>query len=165
MPAKLSSRDASEYLQSMSHTRDAGLDFSSLCSIWMLPTKKPWKFYVCFWNRSAVISASSRTSSTSVSTRQLSSFKFVVRDAFPYEMQLISIVKGSQFHSLAAQVQAEQRQQFACFLTLKSYRAVSNTINCSGEKIWVLASDFKKRQVELLGSSSDMTTLTQKDGM
>lgn len=89
----------------------------------------------------------------------------MVRDAFPYKRQLISIVKGSQFHSLAAQVQAEQQQHFAYFLTLKSYKAIYNRINCSGEKLLVLASDFKKRQAELLGSSSDMTTLTQKDGM
>lgn len=99
-----------------------------------------WK--LCFQNRNLVISATSRTSSTSISTRHSSSLRqLVVRHAFVYKMQLVRAVKEGQFHNLTEHVQAEQQQHFAHFLTHTSNKATPNTINCSGEKPLVLASN------------------------
>lgn len=110
------------------------------------------------------MSATSTIASISISIRHA---KFVVGHAFPYEMHLVSAVKEGQFHNLIEQVQAEQQQHFAIFFfTRASNKAISNTTNCSGEKLLVLASNFKNYwQAELPASSTNVTTLTQKAGL
>lgn len=92
--------------------------------------------------------------------------QFVVGHAFPYKTQLANAVKEGQSHNLTEQVQAEQQQHFAHLFTRTSNKAIPNTINCSGEKPLVPASNLKNYwQAELLASSTDVTTLTQKGGL
>lgn len=103
--------------------------------------------------------AASRFSSPWVSsTRHSSSFRpFEVGHAFLYKMQLVTAVREGQYHNLTEQMQAEQQQHFSHFLPAQPNKAVSNTINCSGEKPLVIASGLKNYwQAKVLA----VTTLT-----